>query len=136
MKKAVWIILLVIGGISIIWFYYNKPHRQPSAEQAIPTTATRLFADFSKNESTANSKYLNKVLEVSGVVTNVTINTDQKSVVMLETSDVIFGINCTMDKNDSSIVVGDSILLVGICTGFLSDVVMIQCQLKKLRNNE
>lgn len=135
MKKAVWIGLIVLGGVFIVWLQYNKPHRQPASEQAISISAAQLFSAFTEDEPAANLSYLNKVLAVNGKVMDVSVNADQKSVVMLETTDALFGINCTLDKNDSSISVGDSITLVGICTGFLSDVVMIQCQEKK-DNNE
>ncbi|MEZ4944028.1 MAG: hypothetical protein R2804_00740 [Cyclobacteriaceae bacterium] len=131
MKKAVWISLIVVVGVFIAWLQYNKPHREPSSEQAITISAVQLFSDFSKDERSANLSYLNKVLAVNGKVMDVSVNVDQKSVVMLETADALFGINCTLDNNEGGIAVGDSITLVGICTGFLSDVVMVQCQLKK-----
>lgn len=131
MKKVIWIGLLALGGVFIAWLYYNKPHRQPSSEQAINISAAQLFSAFAEDEPAANLSYLNKVLAVNGKVMDVSVNADQKSVVMLETADVLFGINCTLDNNERSIAVGDSITLVGICTGYLSDVVMIQCQLEK-----
>jgi hypothetical protein len=39
----------------------------------------------------------------------------------------MFGINCTMEEKDGNIKEGDEVVLKGICTGYLTDVVLIRC---------
>lgn len=96
-------------------------------ETAVKVEAAKLFESFKANETEANAAYLNKVLEVKGKVGSMTINAEQKQVFVLETGDPIFGINCTLDTNTTGVSVGDSIVIKGICTGYLSDVILVQC---------
>lgn len=120
--------VLLVGSLTIVWFYYNKPHRSVNDETAIAMDAASLFEKFQSNETEANSLFLNKVLEVKGRVGTVALNTEKKSVIFLETNDPIFGINCTLNNNKEGILVGDSIVIKGICTGYLSDVILVRCE--------
>jgi len=128
MRKIIIAILLIIASLTLVWFYYNKPHRSVASEKAVRVDAVKLFEAFQINETEANLAYLNKVLEVSGKVAIVDTNAEEKSVIVLETNDAIFGINCTLDNtNKTEISVGDSVVIKGICTGYLSDVVLVEC---------
>lgn len=115
------VLVATLAGIMV--YLYNKPSRNVVAETGIPVTATELFTKFSTNEPQANNRYLNKVLQVSGQVLEVKSNSTAGRVVILNTGDPLFGIACTLDKPEV-VKPGEKITVKGICTGYLSDVVL------------
>jgi tRNA_anti-like len=119
--------VLVATGMIAGYWYYNKPHRSVANEDAIEVGAVELYNAFVANEAKANAAYLNQALRVKGIVNSISTNTEGKQVILLETSDPLFGINCTFDKSYPSLSPGDSVRIVGLCTGYLSDVVLVQC---------
>lgn len=131
MKK--WLItasILVVVAVAAFYYVMNKPHRSVVDETALSVSAEVLFQSFQENETDANAKYLNNVLQVEGIVKSAETNTDGKVVIVLETGDSMFGVNCTMDK-ETNVKEGDKIILKGICTGYLADVVINQAILVK-----
>lgn len=131
MKK--WLItasILVVVAVAAFYYVMNKPHRSVVDETALSVSAEALFQSFQENETDANAKYLNNVLQVEGIVKSAETNTDGKVVIVLETGDSMFGVNCTMDK-ETNVKEGDKIILKGICTGYLADVVINQAILVK-----
>jgi ATP-dependent 26S proteasome regulatory subunit len=125
MKKLV-LIGMVLAAVLVIVGYklYNKDHRSVEDETAIVLNASDLFGEYEANETEANTKYLDKVLEVTGTVSEIITNQDGKSVIILSTSNPMFGINCTMEGDSENISVGSTVSIKGICTGYLSDVVI------------
>src|SRR5580698_8143841 len=88
-----------------IWaiYEYKKPHTGAGDKTTnIYIDATGLYNDFSKNETTANAKYLDKIIEVNGIVDDVQ-NTNGALVIMLNANQIMGGISCKMfdAKNDS-----------------------------------
>ena len=128
MKKSIVIIflLLILAGTWIAYRMYNKPHRDPATETSIQITAVDLFRSYETNEVEANGRYLDKVLEVSGKVIEITNNQENFPVIILETDNPMFAVRCTMEKSDASANVGDTVKIKGICTGYLSDVIIIK----------
>jgi hypothetical protein len=127
-KILVWLFVIALLGFGIMkgYLYYlnNKPHRDVTKETGIAVTAEKIFTDFSTNEAAANQTYLNKAIEVSGEVAEVKKNQDSSTVVVLKTTDPVFGVNCTFKDDPGAIQPGNMITFKGICTGFISDVVI------------
>lgn len=126
------LLLLLVSGVFI--YQYNKPARNVNGEQAIQITAEQLFQQFSTNEQVANTLYLNKVVEVKGDVVDIKHTEQGKDVVILKSSDPMFGTTCTLAHNSEEIAMlkpGDQATLKGICTGYLTDVVLIRGELIK-----
>jgi tRNA_anti-like len=128
MKKSFVIIpvLLLLAAVWIFFRMYNKPHRDPSSESSIQITATELFNKYENNEAEANGLYLDKALTVTGKITELTANQEMKPVLTLETENPMFGIRCTMEDPTINVQVGDSVSIKGICSGYLSDVIIIK----------
>ena len=126
-RKALIILLLVLLAAICLWFFYwNKPKKSIEDVSAISVTATSLFQLYNSNETQANNKYTNKVVAVTGAVETVSKNTEGKTVVLLKSDDLMFGVNCTLEK-ESQIKAGETVTLKGICTGYLTDVIVIRC---------
>ncbi len=127
-KILLWLFVIALLGFGIVkgYLYYlnNKPHRDVTKEQGVQVTAQQIFDEFMTNETAANRKYLNKAIQVTGEVAEAKKNQDNKTVVLLKTSDPVFGVNCTFKEEPGELQPGDAITFKGICTGFLSDVVI------------
>jgi hypothetical protein len=128
MKKSILVIFLffILTGSWIAYRMYNKPHRDPSTESSIQITAIDLFRNYETNEVEANELYLDKVLEVSGKVTEITTNQESMPVIVLETENPMFAVLCTMENAELAVKVDDLVKIKGICTGYLSDVIIVK----------
>lgn len=125
-------IAIVAVMLLYVYYLYNKPHRNVSAEEATQSeTAANLFKKFSENEQTANEMYLDKVVRVRGKVKEISKDDKGNTVVILETGDPAGGINCTFDEKEKSKTFKkeENIEVKGLCTGMLMDVVLIKCTL-------
>jgi CRISPR/Cas system CSM-associated protein Csm4 (group 5 of RAMP superfamily) len=124
------LILLLIGG-AYATYLWNKPHRDIKSEKAEAIDAPELFKKYTENEADANKLWLDKTLQVKGIIKEILKNQTDIPVIMLETNDPIGGISCTMDvsqKNQAEqLKVGAKVTLKGLCTGVLADVVLIKC---------
>jgi hypothetical protein len=126
------LLLLCLAG----WGIYSvlKPHSNVEGEQAVAKlTAVNLYADFQHDENLANKKWVGKVIEVSGGISSVSEAGKYISVNLAGTSDG--AVNCSILKKDlgpnDKFNKGDSITIKGKCTGFLMDVNLVDCVVKK-----
>jgi len=132
-KRTVLIIIagLLVGACVAGVVMWNKPHRNAASEDAMPVTAVGLFKEYTANETTANAKYLNKNLEVTGQVASLDTNQDGAVAVILQTDDIMSGIMCTMHDRNVAVKAGETVTIKGFCSGYVSDVKLTDCVLKK-----
>ena len=124
MRKLIVIGFVFIGLTAIVGYkLYNKPHRNVEDEEAMRVDAADLFDEFQRDERTANVRYLDKALEVKGTISEILTNQDGQTVLILKTNDPLFGISCTM-TDPVTVQPGMHVTIKGICTGYLSDVVI------------
>lgn len=114
------LVVVITGGI-YVYKVFTKPHRDVTQEKAVQLTAQKLYEAFLTNENEANKLYLDKAIELSGEVVDVTINQDGKTVVNFKTSEPLFVINCTFKDNPGTLQPGQNITFKGICTGYIPD---------------
>jgi hypothetical protein len=129
---AVGILLLFIAAWGI--YKVTLPHRNAAGEQAVATlTAKNLFDEFQTSENVANKKWVGKVIEVSGNISSVIESGNYISIDLRASADG--GVNCSLLKKDldpgNNFKPGDSITIKGKCTGFLMDVNLVDCVVKK-----
>ncbi|MEP6794614.1 MAG: hypothetical protein ABJB16_09835 [Saprospiraceae bacterium] len=129
MKKIfITLIVLAVIGASYGYYMYNKPVESLENKEAdVTISADQLIADYESDEKTANEKYLGKVVVVSGKITEIT-NEEGKRKVNLETSNPISTVICEMEENKKTekLKAGDMIKVKGMCSGYLSDVILVQ----------
>lgn len=133
--KKISIGLLILGtiGVFIVYKMYHKPHVNVAKGTAdITISATKIFEDFSSDEPVANSKYLEKIIEVTGLITDMKID-KEKGIITLQTADDFGSVQCHLSKvatkNMSMLKLGQMITAKGICTGFLMDVILVKCEI-------
>lgn len=124
-------LILAFIGAFIGYKMYNKPHVNVATEKAdIVLSADQILADFTTDEAVANAKYLEKIIQVKGIVLETKIE-NNTGIIILQTNDDFATILCHLTpqetKNISKIKKGQQITLKGICTGFLMDVVLVKC---------
>lgn len=115
------LLLLIAGGL--VWIQFNKPHRDVSNESAIKVNPDQLVALYGENEHLADSLYLDKTIEVTGIIDSVYKNQEGKPVISFQTEDPFYGVICTL-KDSTEEKSGVTVTIRGICSGFLSDVIL------------
>jgi len=135
MKKLIPVIIVIaaiIGG-TVAYRMYNKPHRDIASEDAaFSLTADALFDAFEEDEAAANALYLDKVVEVTGDVAEVTDNSAGQAVIIITAANAMLGgVSATMQETGIvNISEGETVTVKCRCTGFLMDVILINCSLK------
>jgi hypothetical protein len=126
-------LLLLIAGA---WAYhlYAKPHQSAAAESAeFVISADSLYHQYQADEHTADQRYLGKVIEVSGKLAEIQ-HSGNSEIWILSPQPGGGGINCqlfTGTKVDPEPRNGDAVTVKGRCTGFLMDVNLADCVLRK-----
>ena len=129
-KIIIGILVLGIIGAFIAYKMYNKPHVNVEEVSAdISITADKILNDFSSDENLANLKYLDKIIEVKGVISEINI---EKGIITIETNDDFGSVICHLSEEASrkisGLQEGQIIVVKGICTGFLMDVILVKCE--------
>lgn len=134
MKKII-IPILILGaiGIAIGFYMYNKPVQSLEKKKAeVMISASQLVTEYEADETAANEKYLGKVVEVSGKIADI-VSEEGKTKIQLETSNPMAMVICEMeDGSDTGLNEGDEAKIKGLCSGYLSDVILVQCVSEKL----
>lgn len=115
--------LVVAGSVWYYVFQYSATHhRNVELENTIVISATQMVNDFQTDENVANSKYLNKVVQVKGILLKQGIDQSKNITVTIKSGDPFSNIFCTL-RPSNNLNTSDSVITVkGICSGFLSDV--------------
>ena len=140
MKNIKWIILaLFIIGIGGAWYGYSEWNRVAkdltSVKPDFELTASELIKAFSDDEKKANSLYNGKVCAVKSKVISVDKDKLGLNTVMIGLDTDFNNVSCQMDSTYNAdaekLVVGSEVTMKGICTGFLTDVILIKCVIQK-----
>lgn len=133
-NKLIWIFLsilaiLITGGF-VGYRIYTKPHRNVEHTKSLAVAAIKLVTAYEANEPVANSQYLDKVLEVEGEIIEIVKNQKGETVIVLKGTE-LGTVRCTVEgTHPTGIVTGEKVVLKGICTGYLTDVILIRCILQ------
>lgn len=126
--------ILVIAGAVTGFYLYNKQHKDlGKAKPDYVITATDLLKEFEKDESAASAKYVNRIIEVSGTIESLNTGKDNTLSIILKTDSDFSTVICTFLKaqNHEEFKPGNEITVKGECSGFLTDVLLNNCFLKK-----
>jgi hypothetical protein len=131
-KKIIFLgmLLIALGGTTVGTYLWFKPvPATKSMKTELSISASELFEAFETDEVASNVLYLNKVMEIKGLVREKNTNNAGITVVVLETDDLMFGVNCEFETNGGAekMEPGDLVTIKGICTGKLLDVVLNRC---------
>lgn len=126
--------LLLLAAFAWAYHLYVKPHQSAAGETAdFKIDADSLYRQYQSNEHAADQKYLGKVIEVSGTLTEIQHN-GKSEVWILSQQQGGGGINCQLFAGTAESPEpksGDLVTIKGRCTGFLMDVNLADCVLRK-----
>ncbi|NNE76417.1 MAG: hypothetical protein HKN31_05025 [Pricia sp.] len=127
------VLLLVVFGVIIAMYYYNKPHLDVrESDAAYVLTAQNLITEYQQNETETNQKYSENVIQVKGKIFEIS-TLKGNSVITLKDDSLDSSIICHMmpEENMKALQLkrGLDIEIKGICTGYLLDVIMVRCTL-------
>ena len=136
MRKRFFFGIGILLLLMATWGIYKVtlPHHNVSGEPPVATLpAMNLYNEFLNSENIANKKWVGKVIEVSGRISSLIESGNYISINLHGSADG--GVNCSILKKDLDTDVkfktGDSITIKGKCTGFLMDVNLVDCVVKK-----
>tara|TARA_R110000787_G_scaffold55942_1_gene128807 strand:+ start:10873 stop:11301 length:429 start_codon:yes stop_codon:yes gene_type:complete len=134
-KKVKAISIIVLVGISLgIYLYLSftdiNTINITDAVSFKNTKSELLLADFKEDEKKADKFYTRKVIEVTGIVKEVSF-LNNRNTLILQGEDKDSGVICDMNSNqiDATLKIteGQKVTIKGIYKGFLKDVVMLNC---------
>lgn len=131
MNRSTYIIVAAIALILASAVYLcNKPHRNMHRAKADYTiTSEALYRAFDDDETESTSKFLGKILRVSGVVNETLTLPDGTVKVTLEGGD--FGVTCELDPNTkhkrNTFQPGEKVRFKGQCDGYNLGVLLSRC---------
>ncbi|MBB3057173.1 OB-fold protein [Mucilaginibacter gotjawali] len=130
MKKKIILIALaviLVGGFGV-WYYvfpYSESHhRDVVNEDAINVTSVQIVKDYQTNEKAANARYLNKAVQVTGTILAKKADQAGNTTVTLKSGDAFANVFCTLKPGITLGSADSTVVIKGICSGFLSDVVL------------
>jgi hypothetical protein len=123
--------LAAIGaGVGV--YLWNKPHVMIEDKKGLVITAKVLFETYNANEKDADAQYLNKAIEVTGVVGEVEKNQDGGTMLILDTGDPIAGVQCAMREQNINVAKGAEVTIKGFCSGNgITGVSLTDCIIKQ-----
>lgn len=141
MSKRIKYPIYIFGGLSILFILIalgftiimNAP-KASVKEKAVDFTlsATELFEEYSENQSVADQKFIDQVIQISGQIFEISTDQQGATVFVLTTGGKEAGVLCTLELGERDKVIskkiGDAITLKGVCTGMLMEVVLNRCR--------
>jgi len=130
-KILVVIVLLALVAAGTGFYLWNKPHKKVEDAKGISITAEALSKEYNTDEKATDAKYLNKAIEVSGVVAETDKNQDGGIMVILQTGDPATGIQCAMRDKGATAAKGRNVTIKGFCSGNgMTGVSLTDCVIK------
>ena len=109
----------------------NKEHI--NVEETAPDliiSVDQILSDYQNNEEQANKSYTDKIVQLKGEISKISIQDGKATFTLISPSfdaTVICSFQAEENRNVLSFKKGDEISLKGICTGYLLDVVLVNC---------
>ena len=128
-------VLLVLVSVVCLWGYleFSKPADiDISKNEYVEKVAIEeLIAMFQNNETEANTAFIEKIIEVRGVIKDITFLNDRHTILLNSKGFSKNYVMCDMaplgDTRIDQLTIGDTVTLKGVCKGYLLDVIMLNC---------
>ena len=130
-KIALFIVFFIaLSGILAALYLFNLKHTDMSkAKPDFVITASALQKAFEDDETAASTRYINKIIEVTGTIGSTKPAGNNVLNISLVTGNGLSSVICTFPAiaDPSKFRTGDEIVLRGECSGFLLDVLLNNC---------
>ena len=141
MKKGLKITLIVVATIIVLivaaYLYVRfMPEKSVSKVNAdFVVTSEALANEYNANPEVSDQKYIDRVIEVTGTIAEISKDQDNATVFILREENSLNGVLCTLEnssaKKAAKYKVGSKVTIKGTCTGMLLEVVLHKCVIVK-----
>ena len=115
------LVILIIGAGATIWYIFTEKFTDTNKEKAAYTVnAIDLIKEFQANDSAANKKYAEKIMVVTGTVTEVENADTTVNIKLADTATGSYAIFAFQQQNlaeAKTIKEGDKVSIKGSCSG-------------------
>ena len=128
------ILISGLAGLIAAIYLFNLRNKDLLKEKPdFIITAEALQKEFESDENASTLKFVNKIVEVTGVISSVEKGENNSLNIALATGSNMSSVICTFPGNTdtSGLVPGQTLTLRGECSGFLLDVLLNNCVLIK-----
>lgn len=124
-------VLLVVVMFNTVIKAFNKPQIDvKKAKTELRINSNELIHSFISDETKADSSFVERVIEVEGIVEKITFKNEKTSIILqtqIDSSNII----CEMRDDDydrlAVLKEGEEVIVKGVCKGFLMDVIILNC---------
>jgi hypothetical protein len=120
---------LLLGGYLYVKYMPETSMSKQTPDFIMP--ATKLAEEFETDPSASNSKFIDRVIEVTGVISDISTDQNNSIVFILRDNETLKGVLCTVSEKSTKKAehykVGDTVAIKGTCTGMLFEVVLNKC---------
>jgi len=122
---------LILTGAGVAYKMWTKPREKAEDVKGIGISAVELGKAFAADENKANALYLNKAIEVTGVIAETESNQDGGIAILLATEDPNIPVQCTMREKNLNPTAGKTVTIKGFCSGSsITGVLLTDCILE------
>jgi hypothetical protein len=118
--------LVVTGAAVVVYFYTLRAGDLRSVNPDHIISSTELVKEFEENETVANSKFVNKIIEVTGKIESINQIESEGLNISLEAENRVSAVICTLADGEDieGYEPGQEITIRGECSGYLMDVLI------------
>jgi predicted RNA-binding protein with PUA domain len=106
------LIVVSIGAISGYRMWNKEPDKVEDIE-GVPVAASDFIKEFSADETKAHQKYLNKAVEVTGIVSGMEQNQDGGNMLIIQGDDPMMSVQCAMRDAGVKVENGKTVTIKG-----------------------
>lgn len=127
------IVVLLIGAYLYIRFMPEKSVNNINPDYTL--TVSSLASEYESAPDASDKKYIDRVVEVSGTISEITTDQNSSTVFILRNNENQTGVLCTLAESETQKAkhykTGDQATIKGTCTGMLFEVVLNKCVIIK-----
>jgi hypothetical protein len=128
------VLFLALAGILGALYLFTKQHKDlQKVRPDYVISATGLQKEFESDESGSTAKYVNRIIEVSGIIGSVKSGEENIVSISLKTGSDFSVVICTFPAGTDLVkfISGEEVKIRGECSGFLMDVLLNNCAVVK-----
>jgi pectate lyase len=114
-------LLLILGGCAAMYVWHIAMKSPETGKEysgaVLVVKPSDLAKEYTTDEKAADAKYLQKVLKITGTVTETEKSQDGLLTVIVETGDPSLPIQCAMEDKNVNVTKGQNVTIQGTCTG-------------------
>ncbi len=125
------LIVIIVIGLGIVWYLFTQKFDDTATQKSEYTiSAIDLIAAFKKSEADANKKYAEKIITVTGTISEIEVADTTANIKMIDTTNgsyTIFEFQKQHVSETKSLKEGSNVSIKGSCSGGIySDILDVE----------